>query len=357
MRMLFMNDRQACIPLSLHPSGFVECFMLFGAEKQRLLRDAGLSDADFKDTTKKISPAQQRALILSGLKQCGEPSLGLKVGLKFPWCYYGELAPVVDCSPTLKDAGAAFRRYTAIAQPTHKAFLAKINFYLEQQNVLVVPVDSPYTESTNTELYQFDLDFRLAITMRLFDACGYKNDAYAGMTLRLKRPPPKGENSYSQLPAVDIHYSSGENAIAAKHEFFTKSWRPFRQHTFKRALASCEAAYQEAGLCESLEDSVRWHVDMSFNRDVQIEQVAKAMHLSVRSLSRKLAVQGTSFRQIVHQSRMNLAMHHVRFSKMGSEEIAEVLGFSSKSSLMRAVKNWSGLTFSQIQHSCPKALK
>lgn len=350
--MLFINDQRPCIPLRLHPSGLVECFLLLGADKQRLLRDAALHEEDFRDSTKKISIAQQHALTLSGLEQCDESSLGLKVGLKFPWCYYGELAPIIDCSPTLEEAGAAFRRYTAIAQPVHKAFFAKINFYLEQIHTLVVPIDSPYTESMQSKIYQFDLDFRLAILMRLFDACGYKGGDYSGMTLRLKRPPPAGEDPYRQLPAVKIDYCSSENAIAANHQFFTATWRPFRQHTFQRAIASCEKAYHEAGLYESLEEHVRWYVDMNFNRDVHIEQIAEIIGLSARSLSRKLSIQGTSFREIVHQSRMNLAMHHVRFSKMGAEEIADVLGFSSKSSLMRAIKNWSGLTFRQIQQSC-----
>lgn len=351
--MLLTNNRQDCIPLRLHPSGFVESFLSFGAKKRWLLRDAALSEADLEDSAKKINLDQQHALILSGLKQCPGIPLGLKVGLGFPWSFYGELAPIIESSPTLKEAGAAFRRYTAIAQPNHKAFLANINYYLEQTDLLVVPIGSPYPQWVQPELYQFDLDFRLAITLRLFDACGCKDDAYTGITLRLKRPPPRGANPYSQLPATHIRYNSKDNAITANHTFFTKAWRPLRRHTFKHALAKCEAAYQEAGLCESLEDCVRWHIDMSFNRNITIEQVANALGLNERSLSRKLAAQGTSFRQIVYQSRMNLAMHHIRFSMMRSEEIAEVLGFSCKSSLMRSIKNWSGLTYNQIQQSYP----
>jgi AraC-like DNA-binding protein len=72
------------------------------------------------------------------------------------------------------------------------------------------------------------------------------------------------------------------------------------------------------------------------------EKVARDLSVSVRSLQRKLQQSGTNFRQLLDQTREDLARQYVRDNRLDLTEIAFLLGFSEHSSFSRAFKRWTG---------------
>lgn len=75
----------------------------------------------------------------------------------------------------------------------------------------------------------------------------------------------------------------------------------------------------------------------------QMEQVAHAMHLSTRSLQRKLTDRGTSFKCLLDSTRQELARQYLEQSHLTISEISYRLGFSHISNFSRAFKRWTGL--------------
>lgn len=347
-----MTDADEFLPFSLHPAGFLECFGRLGADVGAMLRSADVPVRHKLVGDERISVHQLSALLCSGLRQCRDTDIGYRIGAMFPWCYYGELAGVIDTSPSLREAGAAFRRYTAIAHPHLKSFLANINFYFEDAARLVVPVTSPFDASVVDIVRQFDLDFRTAITCRLASNCGNR-ELSEGLHLRLQRKRPLPDELVQALGVDAVEYGVSTNAVSAAYVFFASEWRDVRRPLFQRVIAHCEAAYQAAGLSDSVTDAVRWHVDNRFIRTVELETIADVLGMSARSLSRKLAAEGTCFRELVLQARMNLALRHVVYSRLSIDEMAAVIGFSSSSSFMRSVKAWSGYTVTELRSMPP----
>lgn len=74
------------------------------------------------------------------------------------------------------------------------------------------------------------------------------------------------------------------------------------------------------------------------------EVVAKALHMSPRSLQRKLAAENTTFRKLVEAVRRELAESYLADGSFNLPEISYLLGFSSQSAFCRAFKRWTGLT-------------
>ena len=72
------------------------------------------------------------------------------------------------------------------------------------------------------------------------------------------------------------------------------------------------------------------------------EDVAKALHLSTRTLQRKLRDQGTTFSDTVGAVRRELAEAYVRDRTLTLTEIGYLLGFGDTSSFSRAFKRWTG---------------
>jgi YesN/AraC family two-component response regulator len=73
-----------------------------------------------------------------------------------------------------------------------------------------------------------------------------------------------------------------------------------------------------------------------------LEHLAARLHMSARTLHRRLAEEGTAFRRVVAEVRRETAERHLRASRLAIGEIAFLLGFSEASAFHRAFKRWTG---------------
>ncbi|UCD68747.1 MAG: AraC family transcriptional regulator [Betaproteobacteria bacterium] len=74
------------------------------------------------------------------------------------------------------------------------------------------------------------------------------------------------------------------------------------------------------------------------------EETAKALHMSTRSLQRKLSQAETSYVQLVDETRRDLALRYIEDPARSSTDITFELGFSAPSAFTRAFKRWTGLS-------------
>ncbi len=72
------------------------------------------------------------------------------------------------------------------------------------------------------------------------------------------------------------------------------------------------------------------------------QQVAEALHISNRTLQRKLKDEGTSFSDLLQDTRLQLARRYLDQGSRSVVETAYLLGFSEPSTFSRAFKRWTG---------------
>lgn len=75
--------------------------------------------------------------------------------------------------------------------------------------------------------------------------------------------------------------------------------------------------------------------------DLKLEHIADRMNMGVRSLQRRLSQQGSSFRELYKQIRMERAIQHFQEGR-AVKEIAYLLGFKEPTTFHRAFKQWAG---------------
>jgi AraC-like DNA-binding protein len=69
--------------------------------------------------------------------------------------------------------------------------------------------------------------------------------------------------------------------------------------------------------------------------------VAKTLALSVRTLSRRLADEDTTYSEVVDQLRRSLAFQYVKEPGMSLSHFASLLGYEGSTSFNRAVRRWT----------------
>ena len=72
------------------------------------------------------------------------------------------------------------------------------------------------------------------------------------------------------------------------------------------------------------------------------QQVADSLHLSNRTLQRRLKDEGTSFMDLLQDTRMDLARNYLLQPSRSIVETSYLLGFSEPSTFSRAFKRWTG---------------
>ena len=74
-----------------------------------------------------------------------------------------------------------------------------------------------------------------------------------------------------------------------------------------------------------------------------IEDIADALHISSRTLQRRLQDDGASFQRVLEEARHQLARHYLNNSVLELNEAAYLLGYEDGNSFVRAFRTWEGV--------------
>jgi AraC-like DNA-binding protein len=74
-----------------------------------------------------------------------------------------------------------------------------------------------------------------------------------------------------------------------------------------------------------------------------IEDIADALHVSPRTLQRRLQDEGSSFQSVLEEARHHLARHYLNNSFLELNEAAYLLGYNDANSFVRAFRTWEGM--------------
>jgi AraC-like DNA-binding protein len=116
-----------------------------------------------------------------------------------------------------------------------------------------------------------------------------------------------------------------------------------RLHAVIRSHA--DRLLEELPRVESLTTRVRELLMTGLASDTAtLTHVANTLHISERTLARRLEDEGTSFKLLLEDLRRRLALRYVGDSDLAFSEIAFLLGFSQVAAFHRAFKRWTDQT-------------
>ena len=82
----------------------------------------------------------------------------------------------------------------------------------------------------------------------------------------------------------------------------------------------------------------------------QRHRVAKTLGHSERTLTRKLAEEGTTYEQVLDQLRRSLALHYIKEQGVSLSQIAWLLGYERSTSFNHAFRRWTGRSPSLVRN-------
>ena len=95
---------------------------------------------------------------------------------------------------------------------------------------------------------------------------------------------------------------------------------------------------------EDFAERVRGAVQQKLTgRRPNIGDIADALHISPRTLQRRLQDEGSSFQRVLEDARHQLARHYLNNSALELNEAAYLLGYEDANSFVRAFRTWEGV--------------
>jgi AraC-like DNA-binding protein len=85
--------------------------------------------------------------------------------------------------------------------------------------------------------------------------------------------------------------------------------------------------------------------------DISLEEAAEALHMSPRTLTRRLEARDITFSALLDETRRQLAERYLADSRHSISEVAFLLGFQQQSSFTRAANRWFSMSPKEYRQS------
>jgi AraC-like DNA-binding protein len=149
-------------------------------------------------------------------------------------------------------------------------------------------------------------------------------------------------SEYVYLFPGPIHFGTARTALYLDSTYLSA---PIRQDmsALSAFLQNAPADWLSVVFSEKiLTHRVRDHLESHLGEAPTVNTTAQALHLSVRTLSRHLADEGTTFQTIKDELRRDIAILQLLKTNLSIAAIGATLGFDDPSAFNRAFKLWTG---------------
>jgi AraC-like DNA-binding protein len=292
-----------------------------------------IAELDGLDQDHRLPAAIIHQMLDAVVSMTGDPDIGLKGAMARSPGDGGVLEYAVSSASTVNDAIAAAARYAALMTDALEMRLEIIgkDAFVRLDNRVVLP--------------RAGMDFQVGAIYRAF-SCVWA--AGAGPSLRVYFQYPKPENT------AQFAYTFGETPVEFGAAFtgfqFDAVWLTAKLSSAESTLHDVILRHAEKMLAElprarKLTERVRSAILTELaGGNPSVAHVAPRLHMSARTLERRLEREGTTFSELLDEMRKGLALRYVGSQDLAFTEIAFLLGFSQVSSFHRAFKRWTNET-------------
>lgn len=303
-----------------------------GHDPAQVFRAAKIDPALAADPNARVPAMQVEQLTLRASELLGDPCIGLHAVQHWHPSHLGALGYAWLASSSLRTALQRLERYLKIVT-------AIMTVTLEQRTEGLAVV------------------FKSRPGYRVLPGRG---DFFVGLVLRMSRmnwgdtlAPVRVTLAHERYPCCDgyagwfrcpIEFEAADNSMVFTTDAVDRSLpsgNPQLAHVLDQVIVRYIAALDRNDIVQRAKGVI---LDRLQTGRVVDDEVAQALHLSVRTLQRKLGESGTSFRELVDRTRRELAEAYIRDPTVSLSELAFMLGFSDASAFSRAYKRWTGRT-------------
>jgi AraC-like DNA-binding protein len=295
-----------------------------------LLSRAGLDPCILNEPTARCPFEQGVALWRCAIEATGDDAFGLKVASQIKHNSFHALSYGVSASSTLKDAFERIRRYCHVVSDAVDYQLLR---YGSEYHFVIHAAENVPVQS---------VDAVVALHLRMCRS--FVGHHYSPLRIELRRPPPDRIQDFESLLRTPLHFCCSQNRLVFDLESME---RPLEGANPELARHNDAIALQYLARIER--GNIQARVREVLMRGLECgepsqEEVAALLSMSPRTLQRRLGDSGTTYKEILDETRHALALTYLSVLENSLSDVSYRLGFSACSSFTRAFRRWTGLS-------------
>jgi AraC-like DNA-binding protein len=307
---------------------------LHGLDAVGIARRAGVDLAAIPAPGERIESDKLDAILGIAIPLVGDPAFGLQAARCWHPSELGVLGYAWLSSSTLRTGLQRTVRYSRLIgerafteiEDTRQGF--KVRVRGERGNPALVPLAAVF------------VDIALAV---LLDMCRMNAGAAlrpVAVTLRRRKPDPA--DAYQRFFGCPVQFGAAESAFVLSARDADRPLSSANRQlaaTFDRMLTEELARLDKSDVVSRCRAAVLEHLSSG---EATAEETAKQLHMSPRTLQRKLAEAKTTYLRLVDDARKDLALRYIEDPRRSVTDITFSLGFSQPSAFTRAFRRWTG---------------
>ena len=303
-----------------------------GIEPEAIITRADLHPEVIEASNPTVTFEQYLAMFAAADAVAGGPALAIRLAEATSPELFSVPVFAAVCSPDL---------YVATQRLSdHKRLMAPIRLDHERHSgglTVTWHIDADPTLDIPALFYAFEL----AMFVRIARIATRQRIVPIRVSCPIPLQPTEAFSAYfGREPDIDTSLSLTFADTDASRPFVTASeslWAGFRAELRRLTDAQQEDASMTSRTRSALQECLP-------SGRASVAHVAERVGVSRRTLQRRLAEEGATFRALLHTTREELADHYLTATHLPLAEIAFLLGFDEPSSFFRAFREWTGTT-------------
>jgi len=305
------------------------------AQQSKLLADEGLASDDLHGLDTRISFSSYLRILDQIATFKGDPKFGLSVSQLMGHDLLGAVGFLFLSSPTLEEAFFRFEKYVPAIQDVTKLTISKLDTGLAATYSL-----------QDDKLFprRHDAEFSIGVVYKLVSQ--YLARKFTPTFVKFEHKLAGSLSTYEKWFGCNVYFDQDVNEIAIGQSDLMTSSNLYDVNLIP-ILESYLRQDQNAGTSlKYIADQARSVISSSLaeRRPVNADTIAELMGLSASRLHRRLKREGTNFRKLLLEKRMELACRLLLDTRASTLEIADRLGYSETGSFSRTFRNYMGVT-------------
>lgn len=272
-------------------------------------------------------------------KASGDPAFGLRTATCLHPSYLGALGYAVLASETLRTALERIHRYVRVLNDQGR-------FDLEEREDGMRAIIVVEEDSLNAAVRD---DSQLAVLVGL---CRINfGEDFRPLEVSLRHAEPEDRSPWDALFRCPLRFEAEDNALTVRSEDLDvplPSSNPVLAQMNERVVVQRLAQLDRENVVGRVRGAI---MEQLPSGDVSDESVAEALHMTPRTLHRRLKEDDETFRTVLKSVRQDLAEQYLADPTLTLTEITFLLGFSEMSSFSRAYKHWHGQSPSEARRN------
>lgn len=328
----------------LHPVAFL--FARHGIQGDVLMRAAGLSPQLLADPAALLSARDYDALAVALQDRLNDPALGLHIGEMMRTDMLDTVGLLVATAPDFREAMSQFLRFKPLVNPCGDLSLQ------EEGTVARLICHISPEQGLSGHFHYAEMYFSTAIN--LTRALSEREVRVYQVDFTHDASPWQEDCRRIFGADVEFRFNAPENVMAFERDLLDEPL-PSQAPAFNQQLEQL-AQRQLAELPQgdtATAAVLRILEELMGKRVLDIEEVARLLDITPRTLQRRLQDEDTTYLALRDHVRHRHAQRYLRDPAMSIDRTAELLGFSEPANFYRAFKAWSGVSPGEYrrQHS------